>query len=820
MPRSAHKLVLVLTILLLIVGQTYLITTPKAFAADGINKQINFQGKVVNSNGTNVADGSYNFVFKIYSTPSGGSPIWTETRSGGNQVQVQAGIFRVSLGSVQSLPGSVNFNSDSLYLGIEFNGDGEMTPRVRFASVPYAFNAGTVNGLTVTNTSGNPFSSTTTLQIADGKTVVVNNGLTFSGTDSTTFTFPSTTGVVVTEAFAQTLTSKTIGSTGLIFSGAATDITTAANEVLGISPNGIGNVLINPTAGGQAALIIDKLGNNDIFTASAAGTTRFTINNAGAIGLTGGFGIATQCLTSNGSGAAASWGSCGAGGGGTNYWQLNGPVLSPGNSTVDLAIGGTSTSSAKFAITGIAGSQTPVATLSATTPGTGIVIGGDGSIQSLQQGTLVLGGATTGNIKLVNTTGDTILNARNNQTVAIGADADPGNWARLYLNGGFRADDDFRFQKASGTQYISRLNQAGSGGASGYDLTFQVRGDNISMFGAGGLIINNSSDSNNFFQVKSSQQANSIYLTGNTGNFGLGTSTPNSQLYVTRPLASVANGKALAIFDQIENQDILTASYGGVTKFTIKNDGTASVSAGLTINSVGSVQATNGQTLTIGGGDTGNITISPNSGGILIVGSAANGLTFNPSSNGPTYTGTARPIKSVVLSPEYAGAALTTDGSSTTNGSMTADNTLNTGGVGWKNYYEWTSTQGALQDYTITVRVTLPQDFDSWQTGSCGGSTCALEIAYQTGVSGTTDNAVSVQVNNAENSPGSVICTIAAASSTTWSTFGCTSTDLATSPTWNTAGDVAILRIKLAADSTSSALARVGDITLRYFAKY
>jgi hypothetical protein len=203
----------------------------------------------------------------------------------------------------------------------------------------------------------------------------------------------------------------------------------------------------------------------------------------------------------------------------------------------------------------------------------------------------------------------------------------------------------------------------------------------------------------------------------------------------------------------------------------------------------------------------------------LSIGDTTNYVALS-SGSAPVYAGTARPSKVITLSAEYAGATLTADGSSTTDGSMTSDNTLNAGSVGWKNYYQWSSTKSALQDYTVTVRVTLPQDFDGWQTGSCPGSTCALEIAYQTGVSGTTNNAVSVQLNNAETTPGTVICTIAAASSTTWTSFGCTSTTLATSPTWNTAGSVAIIRIKLAANNTANALARIGDLTLRYLAKF
>jgi hypothetical protein len=40
-----------------------LIFSNLANAAQGINRQINFQGKVVNSDGTNVADGNYDFEF-------------------------------------------------------------------------------------------------------------------------------------------------------------------------------------------------------------------------------------------------------------------------------------------------------------------------------------------------------------------------------------------------------------------------------------------------------------------------------------------------------------------------------------------------------------------------------------------------------------------------------------------------------------------------------------------------------------------------------------------------------------------------------------
>ena len=126
----------------------------QAKAATGIYKTINFQGKVVNSDGTNVADGDYDFVFSLYTVDTAGSAVWTESRTTVNQVTVTDGVFRVALGEVTTLPGSIDFNTDNIYLGINFNSDGEMTPRVRFTAVPYAFNALKVAGLTVTDTTG------------------------------------------------------------------------------------------------------------------------------------------------------------------------------------------------------------------------------------------------------------------------------------------------------------------------------------------------------------------------------------------------------------------------------------------------------------------------------------------------------------------------------------------------------------------------------------------------------------------------------------------------------------------------------------------
>lgn len=106
---------------------------------------INYQGKLADNTGLTVANGSYDMEFKLYTQASGGAAVWTETRTGGNAVTVANGLFSVMLGSVSSL-GGVNFNQP-LYLGVNIDSDGEMTPRKPLGTVPSAFEARHLGGI-------------------------------------------------------------------------------------------------------------------------------------------------------------------------------------------------------------------------------------------------------------------------------------------------------------------------------------------------------------------------------------------------------------------------------------------------------------------------------------------------------------------------------------------------------------------------------------------------------------------------------------------------------------------------------------------------
>ena len=141
-----------------------------AYAAPGVNKTLTFQGRLLSSSGSVVADGYYNMQFKIYqdgnSQGTGSSEKWYETyinNGGQNGIEVVNGYFSVNLGSKESFDGKVDWNQDTLWLSMNIAGkatdctafnsgscvaDGEMKPMRRITATPIALNSNAVGGKT------------------------------------------------------------------------------------------------------------------------------------------------------------------------------------------------------------------------------------------------------------------------------------------------------------------------------------------------------------------------------------------------------------------------------------------------------------------------------------------------------------------------------------------------------------------------------------------------------------------------------------------------------------------------------------------------
>ncbi|MEK7152471.1 MAG: hypothetical protein AAB834_00860, partial [Patescibacteria group bacterium] len=133
------------------------------------NSTINFQARLLTAAGNIVPDGQYNVEFKLYnaSSSSGSSQgscagdsacLWTETRITTDKVRVVNGYLTVNLGSITSFASTINWDQE-LWLTMNIGGtgtpgwDGEMTPRLKLTSVPYAFRAGALVGGTGANTT-------------------------------------------------------------------------------------------------------------------------------------------------------------------------------------------------------------------------------------------------------------------------------------------------------------------------------------------------------------------------------------------------------------------------------------------------------------------------------------------------------------------------------------------------------------------------------------------------------------------------------------------------------------------------------------------
>lgn len=110
-------------------------------ASSQVPPRISYQGMITNAAGT-PADGVYSLDFTIFTTPTGGSGLWSE---GHPAVAITNGVFSVELGSF--LPLNLPF-STAYYLEIAVNGI-VLVPRIAFATVPYSFVAKTVvdNGI-------------------------------------------------------------------------------------------------------------------------------------------------------------------------------------------------------------------------------------------------------------------------------------------------------------------------------------------------------------------------------------------------------------------------------------------------------------------------------------------------------------------------------------------------------------------------------------------------------------------------------------------------------------------------------------------------
>ncbi|MFH1973534.1 MAG: hypothetical protein ABIK13_02910, partial [Patescibacteria group bacterium] len=135
-----------------IICAAFVVFGPETTVAQGINRSVSYQGKLLTASEIPVADGDYAVKFSLYDAESGGNRLWTSSGTTSSPsavtVTVHSGLFTVQLGDTTAgqNPFTLDWNQPGLYLGVTIAADAEMTPRKRLTSVPYAFVAETLQG--------------------------------------------------------------------------------------------------------------------------------------------------------------------------------------------------------------------------------------------------------------------------------------------------------------------------------------------------------------------------------------------------------------------------------------------------------------------------------------------------------------------------------------------------------------------------------------------------------------------------------------------------------------------------------------------------
>ena len=136
--------------LILVLTACALLLSPASTLAQ-IPHTISYQGVLSDTAGYPKKDSTYSITFRLYEALSGGSAIWTETKS----LQTKRGLFSTQLGDITPLapkqssekarrfsPNLAGLAFDKQYwMSIQVGGDPELSPRTPLSSVPYSISA-------------------------------------------------------------------------------------------------------------------------------------------------------------------------------------------------------------------------------------------------------------------------------------------------------------------------------------------------------------------------------------------------------------------------------------------------------------------------------------------------------------------------------------------------------------------------------------------------------------------------------------------------------------------------------------------------------
>lgn len=150
-----------------------------------------------------------------------------------------------------------------------------------------------------------------------------------------------------------------------------------------------------------------------------------------------------------------------------------------------------------------------------------------------------------------------------------------------------------------------------------------------------------------------------------------------------------------------------------------------------------------------------------------------------------------------VLHPGYPDAAYDADGSQNV-GQLSVDHDT----FSKRNFYQWTSSKPALNDYDLVVRYTLPQKFIRWQPDP-------LKLHYKTSSGNAADTKADIEVYDTAGNAVTLGGSSSNLTSTSWTSTGLT---FSGSPTW-TAGQTFTIKVRMFAKDSGTV--QIGDLEIK-----
>ena len=153
---------------------------------------------------------------------------------------------------------------------------------------------------------------------------------------------------------------------------------------------------------------------------------------------------------------------------------------------------------------------------------------------------------------------------------------------------------------------------------------------------------------------------------------------------------------------------------------------------------------------------------------------------------------------SITLHPHFPGAAYHADGSSNV-GQLSVLHDL----TNRRNYYEWTTSRSALQDYTIMMHVTIPDAFQEWNSSP-------FTLYYRTISANTAENEIDVTLVDTAGATVTTDVSTVDLANTSWTALNFAPTG---SPTWTPGGTI---QLHITPSALTSFGAHVGEMHFSY----